>query len=192
VPDRTIFRQAALEAYRRGKEKDVVPRLISWPIIVCCWLLLGVLMAAGLLAWYVQVPTYVDGSGVILAPGAMRQPAGGATGAVVFLPADQATRVRVGLPVHGQLSSVGAYVQGTIATVEPGITSPDAARKRYRLDGVGPVLITQPSTVVIVRLGTSLPATAYAGSLVIAKVELGSQRLLALFPGLGRFLRGNS
>jgi hypothetical protein len=173
-------------------EKDVVPRLISWPIVVCVWLLLGVLMAAGLLAWYVQVPTYVDGSGVILARGDKLQPAGGDTGAVVFLPADQATRVRVGLPVHVQIGSVGAYVGGTIAHVELGPTSPDTLRKRYRLNGRGSVLITQPSTVVIVRLGRTLPAAVYAGSLLTAKVEIGSQRLLALFPGLRTFRASNS
>jgi len=73
VSEHTIFRQNAIEAYRRGREKDVVPRLISWPIIVCLWLLLGVLLAAGFLAWYVQVPIYVDGPGIILARGDMLQ-----------------------------------------------------------------------------------------------------------------------
>ena len=192
VPDRAIFRQSAIEAHRRGMEKDVVPRLISWPIIACFWLLLGVFMAAGLLAWYVQVPAYVDGSGIILARGSMRQPAVGETAAVVFLPADRSAHVRVGLPVHVQIGSAGAYVQGTIATVEPGITSPDAVRSRYRLDGLGSVPMTEPSAVVIVRLGTALPDTAYSGSLVTAKVEIGSQRVLALLPGVGRFLAGNS
>jgi hypothetical protein len=188
VPDRIIFRPSAIEACRRGVQKDVVPRLISWPIILGFWLLLGVLVAGGLLVWCVQVPAYVEGSGVILARGAKFQPAGGETAAVVFLPPDQAARVRVGLPAHVQIGSVGAYAQGTIAKVEPGLTSPDEVRQRYRLDGVGSVLITQPSTVVIVSLQRTLPAPAYAGSLVTAKVGVGSQRLLALFPGLGKFL----
>jgi hypothetical protein len=149
-------------------------------------------MAAGLLAWYVQVPAYVDGPGVILTRGDKRQPVGGGTAAVVFLPPDQPAHVRVGLPVHVQISSVDAYGQGTIAKVEPGITSPDAVRKRYRLDGLGSVLLTKPSTVVIVRLGTTLPATTFAGTLVTAKVKIGSQRLLALFPGQGTFRGRNS
>jgi hypothetical protein len=108
------------------------------------------------------------------------------------LPADQSAHVRVGLPVHVQIGSAGAYVQGTIAKVEPGIMSPEATRKRYRLDGAAALLITQPSTVVIISLRTTLLATVYAGSLCSAKVEIGSQRLLALFPGLGKFLGGNS
>jgi len=192
VPESTIFRQSAITAYKRGMEKAVVPRLISWPIIVCLWLLLGVLLAAGFLAWYVQVPTYVDGSGIILARGDMLQPAYGEMVAVVFLPPDQAVHIRAGLPVDVQTGSAGVLVQSTIAQVEPGITSPEAARQRYRLNGMGALLITQPSIVVIIKLGTKLPATAYAGSLCTAKVEIGSQRLLALLPGLGNFLGSSS
>ena len=192
VPEHTIFRQSAITAYKRATEKADVPRLISWPIIVCLWLLLGVLLAAGFLAWYVQVPTYVNGSGIILARGDMLQPAYGQMVAVVFLPPDQATHLRVGQPVDVQTGSAGPLVQSTIAQVKPGITSPDAARQRYRLDGMSALLITQPSTVVIIKLGTTLPASAYAGSPCTARVETGSQRLLALLPGLGNFLGSSS
>jgi len=181
-----------MTAYKRSREKDVVPRLISWPIIVCLWLLLAVLIAAGFLAWYVQVPTYVEVSGIILARGDMLQPEYGGMVAIVFLSPDQAVHVRVGLPVHVQLGSSGAYVPGTIAQAESSITSPEAARQRYRLDGLGAVLITQPSIVLIIRLSTTLPASAYTGSLCTAKVETGSQRLLALLPGLGNFLGSSS
>jgi hypothetical protein len=192
VPEHTIFRQSALMAYRRGREKDVVPRLISWPIIVCFWLLLAVFIAAGFLAWDVQVPTYVDGSGIILAQGEMFQLDYGEMQPAVFLPPDQSMHMRVGLPADVQIGSAGVHVRGTIARVEPGITSPAAAGKRYGLDSAGPLLVTQPSIVVIIRLGTTLPATAYAGSLLTAKVEVGSQRLLTLLPGLGGFLGSSS
>ncbi|HEX6552605.1 MAG TPA: hypothetical protein VF026_07570 [Ktedonobacteraceae bacterium] len=169
-----------------------MPRLISWPIIACLWLLLGVLITAGFLAWDVQVPTYVDGPGIILAPGDMPQPEYGETLGLMFLPPDQAVHMRTGLPVGVQIGSTGVRVRGMIAKVEPGITSPNAARKRYRLDSAGALLITQPSTVVIIRLGTTLPASDYAGSLLNARVETGSQRLLALLPGLGSLLGSSS
>src|SRR3989440_12908092 len=173
-------------------EKAVVPRLISWPIIVCLWLLLGVLIVAGFLAWYVRVPTYMDGSGIMLARGDMLQPAYGGMVAVVFLPPDQSGHLRVGLPVDVEMGSAGMLVHSTIAQVEPGIMSPDAARQRYRLGGVGALLVTQPSIVVIIKLGTTVPASDYAGSLLSAKVEIGSQRLLTLLPGLGSFLGSSS
>jgi hypothetical protein len=45
---------------------------------------------------------------------------------------------------------------------------------------------------VIIRLGQSLPPAAYGGSLVTARLQIGSQRLLALLPGLGDLAGGAS
>ena len=185
MPEKTIFRQSAIMAYKRSREKDVLPRLISWPIIICLWLLLGVFLAAGFFAWYAQVPTYASGSGIILARGDMLQPAYGEMVAIVFLPPSQSTRIRVGLPIDIQFGSAGrhVHVHSTIDQVEPGVIGPDAARQRYGLDGVSTLLITQPSIVAIIKLGTALPTTANAGSLLTARVETGSQRLLTLLLG---------
>ena len=186
---RTIFREAAIEAYQRGANKDIVPRLTSRLIIVCSWLLLAALGAAALLAWSVQVPAYVGASGVLLGRGAGLRPVKEGTAAVLFLPPNQAAHLRASQPVHGQIGS-GTYVQGAITKVEPGVIGPDAARDRYRFAG-GPDVITQPSTVVIVRLADTLPPAAYGGSRLTAQVEIGSQRLLALIPGLGKLLGGD-
>lgn len=179
-------------AYKRSREKDVVPHFISWPLIACLWLLLGVLLAAGFFAWYAQVPTYVSGSGIMLANGDMLQPAYGQMVAIVFLPPEQSARIRVGQRVEIQIGSVDMHLQSTIAQVEPGIISPDAARQRFGLSGTGALPVTQPSVVAIVKLGTVLPDTAYAGSLLTARVETGSQRLLALLLGSWQFLGSSS
>jgi hypothetical protein len=53
-------------AYRRSTSRDVRPRLTSWPLLVCCRLLLGGLLVAAALAWSVQVPAYVAASGLVL------------------------------------------------------------------------------------------------------------------------------
>jgi hypothetical protein len=192
MPEKTIFRQKALMLYNRRMEKDVVARILSWPIILGLWLLLGALLATGFFVWYVQVPIYVEGSGIILAQGDMLQPAYENTVAIVFLPPDQAADIRPGQSVNIQIGSTGLNVQSTIAQVEPGITSPSAARSRFRLDGAGALLITQPSRVVIIKLGTELPATTYAGSLLTASVETGSQNLLTLLLGSGQLLGSSS
>ncbi len=173
-------------------EKDVVPHLISWPIIVSLWCLLGGLFAAGFFAWYAQVPTYVSGTGIIIAKGDMLQPAYEKTVAIVFLPPDQSPHLRTGLPVDIQIGSAGTHVQSTIAQIEPNIMSPDAIRQRYQLDGADALLITQPSKVVIIKLGTVQPATAYAGSFLTARIEVGSQRLLPLLLDSGQFLGSSS
>jgi hypothetical protein len=118
-----------------------------------------------------------------------RRESGGGTVGVLFLRPDQRAKMRVGLPVHAQIGSSDTYVRGAIAKVEPGLIGPRAAARRYRLQR-GSDLIGQPSQAVIVKLGKTLPRTAYDGSRLTAKVEIGSQRLLALFPGLGNLAGG--
>jgi hypothetical protein len=184
VANRVIFRESAIQAYRRGRVKDIMPRLTSRPAIICLWLLLAVLVATAAVAWTVRVPVYVGAQGVILQNGA-----GGKTAAVLFLPPDQSAHVRVGQPVHAQVGSSGPAVLGAVARVEPGVIGPDTARAKYRFEP-GVDIVRQPWTVVIVRLGQSLPSAAYGGSLLTARVEIGSQRLLAFFPGLGKLVGG--
>jgi hypothetical protein len=191
VADRAIFRDSAIQAYRRGTAKDIVPRLTSRPVIVCLWLLLAVLVAAAAVAWSVRVPAYLGAQGVILPGHSQARPGAGKTAAALFLPPDQSVHIHAGQPVHAQIGSSGPAASGAVTRVEPGVTGPDAARARYGFDP-GPGLVRQPWTVVIVRLGQSLPPAAYGGSLLTARLQIGSQRLLALFPGLGQLAGGAS
>lgn len=189
MPHRVIFRESAIQAYRRGTAKDIVPRLTFRPVIVCLWLLLAVLITTAALAWSVRVPAYVSAQGTILPNGARAGPGGETTAAALFLPADQSAHVRAGQSVHVQIGSSGLSASGAVVRVEPGVTGPDAARTKYGFEP-GADTVRQPWTVVIVRLGQSLPPAAYGGSLLTARVEAGSQRILTLFPGLGASVGG--
>ncbi len=191
MPDRPIFRESAIEAYRRRREKDVVPRLISWPIVVCLWLLLAIVLADAWVSWSVRVPTYVSASGSVLSGAARPEADGRGTAAVLFLPPEASSRVRVGQAVHVQVGSSGRYVDGVIVRVEPGLVGPDEARERFgtsRDRGV----ITGPSTAAVARLERPLSPAAYAGSQVTARVEVGSRRPLELVPGVRRLIGGDS
>jgi hypothetical protein len=181
VPGRRIFRDSALEAYRRRTNKDVVPRLVTGPIAACFWLLLAMLVGAALLAWAVRVPAYVPASGKLERD----------TRAVLFVPPDEAARVRPGQPVRGQIGSSGRYVRGAVERVATDVVGPDLARARYRFADASDVVM-QPSIPVAVRLAEDLPRRAYAGSRLTAQVEVGSERLLALLPGLGELFGGGS
>lgn len=184
----TIFRETAIAAYRRGADRDTLPRLTSWPTIVFCWLLLAGLVLGAVVVGSVRVPAFVGASGVIL-------PAGPATGssreatsasettAALFLAPDESARVRVGQAVHGQIDSTGTYVDGVVQRIEPDVVGPDAARARFGL-GDSPHVVVQPSRVVIVTISRALAPAAYAGSRWTAKIEVGSQRLLGFFPDL--------
>jgi hypothetical protein len=181
VPARTIFRESAIEAYRRRTERDIVPRVVPGPVIACFWLLLLTLMGAVLVAWSVRVPSYAAASGVVVRENA----------AVLFLPADDAARLRTGSTVRGQIGSSGRSVEGTVAKIDARLIGPDTARQRYRPRG-GADLITQPSSVLTVRLTDALPTESYAGSRLTARVQIGSQRLLGLLPGVAKLLGGGS
>lgn len=185
---RSIFRDQAIKSYIGRREKDVLPQLVAPPSFLFLWILLGLLMTAGLLAWLAQVPIYMEGSGVILE----QQPpsASGQSEAValIFFPALSASKVRAGLPIQLQIGSTGPSFTGKIDQVEPGIISPSEARKRYMLDNSVSQMLTQPAVVVRVRLGTTIPAHMYAGSVLSAQVQVGSQRVLSLFPGFERLI----
>ena len=187
---RTIFRHKALQQYEQSRNKTVLPCYVSPPIFVCLWILLGLLIIAGVAAWLGQVPTYVAGSGVVLDPGSTTQQGGNEGVAVVFVPATPSLTLRPGLPVQLQIGSTGPQLTTTIATVEPGIVSPNEARDRYALGGVASAVITQPSVVVTARLGPSIPAQVYAGSIVSAQVQVGTRSVLSLLPGLGSLSGG--
>jgi hypothetical protein len=179
---RRIFRESAAAAYRRRTEAVVLPRLVSRPIIVCLWLLLAALATAVVIAWSVRVPTYVGASGAVLGR-AVGPQAGDVSAAAVVFVAPDAARLRVGRPVHLQVGASDRYLEGEIAKVERGVIGPDAARARYRLAESD--LVSRPSVAVLVRLRQALPSVTYGGSVVTARIEAGSRRLLALFAGLG-------
>lgn len=191
MADRAIFRESALQAYQRGTARDVVPRLTSWPVIACLWLLLAVLVATTAVAWSVRIPAYVGAQGVILQNGAQAGLSGGGTAAALFVPPDQSAHMRPGQAVHARIGASGPAAPGAVARIEPGVITPDKARAKYGLEP-GADIAPPPWTVVIVRLRRSLPPAAYGAHLLTAQLQVGSQRLLALFPGLGELFGGAS
>ncbi|HEU5230056.1 MAG TPA: hypothetical protein VFU49_19710 [Ktedonobacteraceae bacterium] len=187
---RSLFREDAMKRYMQRREKDIFPHLVSPPIFACAWLLFGLLLLAGLVAWWGEIPTFVDGSGILLAQQQPDHPSNEPTLILVFLPSGYFSQMHVGLPVHMQIGSDGIELLGKIEHVEPGIVSPADARKRYTLDSGAAQIITQPSVVVVVKPRKELSVRLYAGSLVRAQIQVGSRRVLSLFPGLDKLIGG--
>jgi hypothetical protein len=175
VPNRTIFRQTAVEAHRRGTQRDVIPRLVSRPITVCRWLLVAVLVTATALSWAVRVPVYVSGSGVLTGPGTP-------TTALLVLPPQDAPQLTAGRPVRIQVGPSATVTRGEVSRVEPGVATPQEAARRH--PELGPGLVTQPSVIVVVRLAAPPPSGSTTGSRVTAQVQDGTQSLIAVLSGL--------
>jgi hypothetical protein len=94
-----------------------------------------------------------------------------------------------GRRVRGQLGSSGHAVDGVVTAIDPRPIGPDTARQRYGIPGSAQ-LISEPATAITVRLGDALPRRVYAGSHLTARVKVGSERLLALLPGVGTLFGG--
>ncbi len=191
IAKRNIFRGKALQEYAASRQKDVLPRLVSPPVFVFFWILLGLLLVAGITAWLERVPLYVSASGVILDhPIAQDNQLNDESIAVIFLPVSRSLHVQPGQSILLQIGSMGTQLSYKVDQVEPGILSPGDARKDYKLDSATSQAITGPSLVVTVNLGSAFPAQQYAGSIVQARLQVGSQRVLSLLPGLGQLIGG--
>ena len=185
---RSIFRDQAIKRYIEKRDKDVLPHLVAPPVFLFLWILLGLLLTMGVLAWLAQVPTYLAGPGIILEQHPPSTSGQSEAIALFFLPALSASQVRAGLPVQVQLGSTGPALSTKIDQVEPGILSPSAARTRYALDSSVSQLLTQPVVAVEARLGPTISAQTYAGSVVSAQVQVGSRRVLSLLPGFAQLI----
>lgn len=191
VSKRSIFRGKALEQYAASRQKEVLPRLVSPPVFVFFWVLLGLLIVGGILAWLTQVPTYVTGSGAVLDQGLIQgKQASGEAVAIIFLPTTHPMHMQAGQLILLHIGSSATQLTYKVNGVDPGVISPSDARRRYGLDSATAQVISGPSIVLSVNLGPMFPAYQYAGSIVSAQVQAGSQRVLSLLPVLGQLIGG--
>ncbi len=190
ISHRQIFRKEALEHYARSRERDILPRSVAPPVFLFFWILLGLLLAATLLAWQVHVPTYGAASGFIRREG---QPSTQTNSiqVVLFVPTPPSPMVRVGQLLTLQVALTGQTLAGTITTIKPGTVTPDEARQRYALTGDLALIITQPSIVVLLDLGAALPEGVFAGNSLVAQVQVGTRSVLSLLPDLLQGLVGD-
>ncbi len=174
-----IFREKAIQHFRQSRERDVLPRLVAPRIFLFLWVLLGLLLALVTLTWLGRVPINVEGSGVVLDQRAAIS--GNRGDAAVFLQVDASNKVRAGQPVQIQIAS-RVFSNAIVVSVEPGALSPVEIKQRYGQTVVGPAVI------VVIAFRTALPTQKYAGTEIHAQIQVGTQRLLSLFPGIGPWI----
>src|SRR3954466_13308003 len=124
--NRTIFRRKAWETYVGKQEQTVLPRLVTPRVFVFFWLLLGLLLGAGSIAWWVEIPTYAAGSGIL-----REQPVssgGPEMTALIFVPASHFLPIETGSVIRIQTNNIGSTSSGQVEKVEPGLISPQEAR----------------------------------------------------------------
>jgi hypothetical protein len=178
-----IFRSKTLEKYMQNREKNVLPRIIAPPVFVFNWIVLVLLIASSIAVWQGQIPVYITGSGVILDTSRIAHQGDRAT-AAILLPANAIAYIRPGLPVQVQVGQAGPLLHRTIDQVGQNLLSPDEVRKRYGFE------VTDPSLIATVELGSAVSRHLYVGSPIRAQIQIGSQSLLTLFPGIHGLWKG--
>ena len=183
TPKLPIFRSKTLQKYMQNREKSVLPRIVAPPVFAFSWIVLTLLIAAGIAAWLGQVPSYITGSGIILNTSSIAKQGDGAT-AAILLPANAISYIRPGLPVQIQVGQAGPQLHRIIDRVSQNLLSPGAVRQKYGFE------VTDPSLVATVELGPTVSRYLYIGSPIQAQIQIGSQSLLTLFPGVDGLLKG--
>lgn len=183
----SIFRDKALKRYIEGRKKDVLPNFSSIPVAIFFWVLIGSFTATGLVAWYMQVPVYLAGPGIMLGEGNAAQGASNGATALVFFSPGASAKVHVGQSAQIQTSTGGSPLTGAIVEVAPGTTNLAAALQHYGL-GSGSAsstsLSSQQVVVALLKLGAGVPATLYPGSFLTVEVNVGTQSLFFALAGI--------
>lgn len=194
---RSIFREEALRRYIEGKEKAVLPQLVSPHSFAYLWLMLSLLGVSSLMAWLTKVPIYASGTAVVVRlDHKLNHRTNGVNDDIVIaaffeakhlssLQKTQKLLLSFDAMSVGETSNKNRFYRSIIA-VEPKIISPDRIHKQF---GLNAQLTTQPAVVAIAKLEPTpknLPASAYVGSVGDAKAEVGSQRLVSLLPFMNK------
>lgn len=188
---RLIFRDAAIRHYALGRTRSVLPQFASAPVRALLWIVAGMLLSFGLLAWLIHIPVYASGLGVVnesLAPGAAE--VGEVRRMAILLPDEERSKVRVGQKVFWSFDNRGGRVRLTLMAIETEVSSPTAVYERFKLTGAAAAGITEPVVVAFVDLESlpaNLPASAFAGNVYRIDVEVGRMRALSMLPFISRF-----
>jgi hypothetical protein len=185
---KVVFREKAHRLYLQNQQKLVFLKLARPQLFPYFWLLLGLLGLLFLVAWNTRVPVICHGLGLVVA-----RDGGARLELLSLLPPDSLARLRPDqqLLVRGAGDRRPPLFALRIAKVEPAVLSPDAIRREYLLDGALGGQVLAPAAVALAPVGEEGAAAIgrYAGSSLPVEIEVGSQRVLGLVPGL-RFLAG--
>ena len=178
---RAIFREEALQHYKRRNSRDILPRYISPPIFRIFWAFVLLCFGLLLVAWNIRLPLYLSGVAVVVsAQQTPYQDKAESLTLVLFSP-EPASRLRQGEPVRLLLPGNSQVLQEKLASA-PELLSPQEIRTVYHLDSHLSLLVEQPALVGVLLPGKAELTSLEMGALFQAQVQVGTQSLLALVP----------
>jgi hypothetical protein len=180
--DRSIFRERAIEKYMRRQEINVVLRLVSPRVSRFLWVLCLLFFAVGVLAWSIQTPVVASGHGIVIQQNANRV---NQTVVLLLLPTNQLPNLHVGQSVNVTINAMSANFNSSIQNVEPMVMSPNDIRTKFNVPASLAPVITGPFAVAIANVVPASQASTYLGSESQVTVQVGSESVLSMLPGVG-------
>ncbi|WP_420644492.1 hypothetical protein [Candidatus Leptofilum sp.] len=178
---RSIFRAEAVRHYLHSQQEEIFPRFGSPYAFPYLWILICLLIVSLCFTWLVQIPVLISGQAVVIESPA--SPLANNLALAIFLPPQYQNQLQEGQIVYVQSGLKGEPILQTIIAISPDVVSPLAASTVY---GVEPGAVNEPITVVLADFNlaelTSIPTATYIGSQFSVQVEIGSRRLISLFP----------
>ena len=183
MPDRSIFRQRAIDNYMQRQEEHVVLRLVSPRMFLSLWLLLLLAVSGGVLVWSIQVPVMVQGKGLVVQSEAKDGKNAQAGTVLLFFSPDQQANVKAGQPVRITITSANITFNSTIQTIEAGVMSPEEISTQFNSRLPLVQTLSGPSVVAIAPVEPMSVIQTYLGSQCQVQVQIGSRSALSLLPG---------
>lgn len=178
-PRRQVFRQEAMRAYAEANNRPVLPRFTTPFAIACCWMLAILLAASTVLVFSAHVPLTTSGMAIVAGYGSDET-----VTVLVVLPPGSDAAVETGDEVI--LRFGGNADAHLLASVEEAPARPDAIAKRFGLDAETAGAIPPRSTIGVVRV-EDLSFQISPSAVGRAEIEVGTQRVAAILPVVGRF-----
>ena len=191
---RRIFRTKALKRFNENLNRIVLPRYATMPWRLVLWLLASLLLGLTVLLWWVQLPIYVSGPGVVI-PAPDHYNGKDEVVLAAFLPPTAVAKVQPKGMVLVNLPALTATEPNILLTrpvvmVEKVVAPPAKVRSRYNLDASAGLLVEGPTVVVLVGLGE--PGELLMGSIGEVQVQVDIRRGITLIPGIGRLFEDTS
>ncbi len=191
-PGRPIFRTAAYDRYVERTNETVMPRFVSPRNFAVLWIVLALMIIAGVLAWTTPVPRFSSAPAVIVAASTVDPTAApGALRMVLLLPPEVAAQVSAGQTLFVQGPGSGERAEHRVVSVDTQASGPVDIVQRLALGDAHGGAVTGPTVLALTDWTppAGLAPATLRGSLLRVDVAVGSRRLVSLLPVVGRFFR---
>lgn len=187
---RSIYRRKTFSSYINEEQRLVLPKFVSPRTFLFLWILLGLLVAIGVLVCLIKIPLYTSGRGVVFVSSTTTSAPDNPECIVAFFPPDALLFLQIGRNMSVKFSERRQWFSLKIAAVEAKVLESSEMHQVYGLK-TGKNFLSGPVAMVSNCANENQaifsPPNVPLAKKIEAKVEIGSRRLITFFPFWDRF-----